>query len=78
MTTTTVTTVHNHDEIDFARPGKQMYEVAFHYDGAWGNAIVPLTVINGTARPGVCPVHLVPPGLQPGPVRRDENRRQSI
>lgn len=52
MTTTNVAIVHNHDEIDFARPGKHMYEVAFHYDGTWGNAMVPLTVINGTAGPG--------------------------
>lgn len=52
MTTINVTTVHNHNEIDFNRPGKTMYEVAFHYDGTWGNALVPLTVINGTAGPG--------------------------
>lgn len=47
-----VTVVHDHDTIDFDRPGKSMYEVAFHYDGTWGNALVPLTVINGTAGPG--------------------------
>lgn len=52
MTTTPVTIVHHHDEIDFDRPGKSMYEVAFHYDGTWGNALVPLTVINGTAGAG--------------------------
>jgi predicted deacylase len=44
-----VITVHDHNEIDFNRPGKSLYEVAFHYDGAWGNALVPLAVINGTA-----------------------------
>ena len=44
--------VHDHNAIDFDRPGKSMYEVAFHYDGTWGNAVVPLTVINGTAGPG--------------------------
>ena len=44
--------VHDHSAIDFDRPGKSMYEVAFHYDGTWGNALVPLNVINGTAGPG--------------------------
>lgn len=33
--------------IDFDRPGKWTYEVAFHYDGTWGYTLVPLTVING-------------------------------
>lgn len=47
-----VTTVHDFDQIDFDRPGKSMYELAFHYDGSWGNALVPLTVINGTAQNG--------------------------
>jgi len=49
---TKVTVVHDHNTIDFDRPGKSMYEVAFHYDGTWGNALVPLTVINGAAGPG--------------------------
>ena len=44
-----VITVHDHNQIDFDRPGKTLYEVAFHYDGTWGNALVPLAVINGTA-----------------------------
>lgn len=44
-----VITVHDHNQIDFDRPGKTFYEVAFHYDGTWGNALVPLAVINGTA-----------------------------
>lgn len=48
----TVQTVHYHEQIDFERPGKTLYEVAFHYDGEWGNALVPLAVINGTAGPG--------------------------
>ncbi len=47
-----VTTIHDHDLIDFEKPGKSMYEVAFHYDGTWGNTLVPMTVINGTAGPG--------------------------
>jgi predicted deacylase len=46
---TDVITIHDHDHIDFDRPGKTLYEVAFHYDGTWGNALVPLAVINGTA-----------------------------
>ena len=33
--------------IDFDRPGKHHYQVAFHLDGAWGYSLVPLTVING-------------------------------
>jgi len=47
-----VRTVHYHGSIDFDRPGKSLYEVAFHYDGEWGNALVPLVVINGEAGPG--------------------------
>src|SRR5947209_1400716 len=39
--------IHDHDEIDWERPGKATYEVAFHHDGTWGNVLVPLTVING-------------------------------
>ena len=44
--------VHYHETLDFDRPGKTLYELAFHYDGEWGNALVPLAVINGTAGPG--------------------------
>lgn len=40
--------IYNHDEIDFEKPGKALYEVAFHYDGEWGYALAPLAVINGT------------------------------
>lgn len=47
-----VHTIHYHEQIDFERPGKALYEVAFHYDGDWGNALVPLAVINGAAGPG--------------------------
>ncbi|GAB4426786.1 MAG: N(2)-acetyl-L-2,4-diaminobutanoate deacetylase DoeB [Chloroflexi bacterium OHK40] len=47
-----VQTVHYHDSIDFNRPGKHLYELAFHYDGEWGNALVPMAVINGQAGPG--------------------------
>lgn len=49
---THIQTIHYHDRIDFGRPGKALYEVAFHYDGEWGNALVPLAVINGAAGPG--------------------------
>lgn len=47
-----VITIHDPNQIDFDRPGKTLYEVAFHYDGTWGNALVPLAVINGTAGTG--------------------------
>ncbi|MCC7162412.1 MAG: succinylglutamate desuccinylase/aspartoacylase family protein [Anaerolineae bacterium] len=43
--------IYNPAEIDFDKPGKSLYEVAFHYDGEWGYAMVPLAVINGTAGP---------------------------
>jgi predicted deacylase len=41
------TLVHSTDSIDFDRPGKHHYSVAFHLDGSWGYSLVPLTVING-------------------------------
>jgi predicted deacylase len=40
-------TIHDFDRLDFDRPGKAHYEVAFHHDGTWGNVLMPLTVING-------------------------------
>lgn len=49
-----VQTIHYHEQLDFERPGKSLYELAFHYDGEWGNALVPLAVINGEAGPGPC------------------------
>ena len=42
-----VCVVYNHSEIDFAKPGKHHYQVAFHLDSNWGYSLVPLTVING-------------------------------
>jgi len=39
--------VHNPESIDFAKPGKHHYQVAFHLDGTWGYSLLPLTVING-------------------------------
>ena len=41
-------TIHDPAEIDFDRPGKHHYHVAFHLDGTWGYSLLPLTVINGT------------------------------
>src|SRR6185436_8576297 len=43
------TLIHDVSAIDFDRPGKHDYLVAFHLDGAWGYSLVPLTVINGLA-----------------------------
>jgi predicted deacylase len=40
--------VHDASAIDFDRPGKHDYQVAFHRDGTWGYSLLPLTVINGT------------------------------
>jgi hypothetical protein len=42
-----VQVVYNTSEIDFAKPGKHHYQVAFHLDSDWGYSLVPLTVING-------------------------------
>jgi predicted deacylase len=44
--------VHDHELIDFDKPGKVTVEVAFPHDGTWGNVLVPLTVINGLRGPG--------------------------
>lgn len=43
--------IHNYADIDFARPGKHHYQIAFHLDGSWGYSLVPLTVINGLRGP---------------------------
>jgi predicted deacylase len=42
------TIIHHPDQIDFDKPGKHHYQVAFHLDSGWGYSLVPLTVINGT------------------------------
>lgn len=39
--------VYNPSQIDFDKPGKHHYQVAFHLDSTWGYSLVPLTVING-------------------------------
>jgi predicted deacylase len=44
----TPTVVYNPTEIDFDKPGKAHYQVAFHMDSSWGYSLVPMTVINGT------------------------------
>jgi predicted deacylase len=43
----TPTIVHHPGQIDFDRPGKHHYRLAFHVDSGWGYSLVPLTVING-------------------------------
>jgi predicted deacylase len=35
------------DRVDFDRPGKHHYRLAFHLDSRWGYSLVPMTVING-------------------------------
>jgi len=52
--------VHHPDQIDFDKPGKHHYQLAFHVDSGWGFSLVPLTIINGL-RPS--PAGTVPPGL---------------
>ena len=39
--------IYDYRDINFSRPGKHHYQVAFHLDGTWGYSLVPLTVING-------------------------------
>ena len=45
------TLIHDFSKIDFEKPGKHHYNVAFHHDSSWGYSLVPLTVINGLAGP---------------------------
>jgi predicted deacylase len=44
-----LTIIYDPELIDFTKPGKSHYQVAFHLDSSWGYSLVPLTVINGTA-----------------------------
>jgi predicted deacylase len=39
--------IYDPSAIDFAKPGKYHYQVAFHLDSSWGYSLVPMTVING-------------------------------
>jgi len=43
--------IHHPDQIDFDKPGKHHYQLAFHLDSSWGYSLVPLTVINGLRAP---------------------------
>jgi predicted deacylase len=43
------TVVYDRGTIDYARPGKHDYQLAFPLDGSWGYSLVPLTIINGIA-----------------------------
>ena len=43
--------IFDSSNIDFNRPGKHHYQVAFHLDGNWGYSLVPVTVINGLRGP---------------------------
>jgi predicted deacylase len=42
-----IKTIHEFDQIDFDRPGKSFYELAFIHDGNWASIMFPLIVING-------------------------------
>lgn len=44
------TVIQNPSEIDFDKPGKHHYQLAFPLDSSWGYSLLPLTVINGTRR----------------------------
>ena len=54
------TIVHHPAQIDFDKPGKHHYRLAFHLDSGWGYSLVPLTVINGLRPPAA---GVKPPGL---------------
>jgi predicted deacylase len=43
--------LHHPSDVDFAKPGKHHYRLAFHLDSGWGYSLVPLTVINGLRPP---------------------------
>jgi predicted deacylase len=55
------TVIYDAAQIDFDRPGKHHYQVAFHLDSSWGYSMVPLSVINGLRGNG-------PEGAPPGVV----------
>lgn len=46
------TVIYDPSTIDFDRPGKHHYQVAFHLDSSWGYSLVPLTIINGLRNQG--------------------------
>ena len=39
--------LHHPSQIDFNRPGKHHYRLAFHVDSGWGYSLVPITIVNG-------------------------------
>jgi predicted deacylase len=43
--------VYDPKRIDFDKPGKQHYQLAFGLDSSWGFSLVPITVINGLRKP---------------------------
>ncbi|MBY0505010.1 MAG: succinylglutamate desuccinylase/aspartoacylase family protein [Bryobacteraceae bacterium] len=45
------TLIQDFNQLDFARPDKHHYQLAFPLDGTWGFSVVPLTVINGLRGP---------------------------
>lgn len=52
------TVIYDASKLDFEKPGKSHYQVAFHHDSSWGYSLVPLTIVNGlkkssTQTPGV-------------------------
>jgi predicted deacylase len=49
------TVIYDSSKIDFAKPGKHHYQVAFHHDSSWGYSLVPLTVINGSKKSATNP-----------------------
>jgi N2-acetyl-L-2,4-diaminobutanoate deacetylase len=50
--------IYDASKIDFEKPGKHHYHIAFHHDSTWGYSLVPLTVINGLKKS-----HVKSPGL---------------
>lgn len=54
------TIVYHPGQVDFDKPGKHHYRLAFHKDSEWGYSLVPLTVINGLRPPAA---GVTPPGL---------------
>ena len=50
------TVIYDPSKIDFEKPGKHHYHVAFHHDSSWGYSLVPLTVINGLKKSPKHPV----------------------
>ena len=46
------TILHHPSQIDFQKPGKHHYRLAFHVDSGWGFSLVPITIINGLRSSG--------------------------